>query len=113
MVSTVFHKRQFAVVELTDDDFQQLTKRNSLILFPLMNEKHVNYVSDLISSKVKRSLVSEIKENGAYTLNLVIKRQRYPNIIRIEHVIGNFFRFITEDSGVIVTDSFKLTCNNE
>ena len=113
MVSTVLQKKQFSIFTVNEENaferIQALKTRHNLILFPLMSREHVNYVWDLIQSDERMRLLSQIQSEGNKKLMIInFNNRKFSNVLRIEHIHDDFFRFVLEE-GNVITWSFKLT----
>lgn len=113
MVSTVFHKRQFSILEIKEGQsfeiLQNLKSRNELVLFPLMNKAHVKSLMDILSLEERKDIMSMIETDGEKKITLInFNKMKFRDVIRIEHVFADMFRFTTSN-GTVITNSFTFT----
>ena len=104
MVSTVLSKKQFTVISIEKNELNSFLNdfksRNDLIMYPLITKQNVEDVSDLLNEKLCTSLIHEIESNNPSDKCLNVKNLghvRFKNVLSIEHVFEDIFRFRTEN----------------
>ena len=113
LCSTVLGKRRFSVEQFKDCEdlakcLPSLAKNHpDMVIYPIISEKNLEDISDILEKKQKLALLEEKEfykaKLCAYHGNFIFK-----DVVRIEHVYDNIFRFATRNLGCLSTDSYRL-----
>lgn len=112
MCSTILGKRRFSVECFKDPsdlskNLLPLSKNHpDLVIFPVINQQNFEDVRDLLDKKCRLALKEDLKKQH---LTARVSKLIFYDIVRIEHVHENIFRFVTRNRGSVSSDSYNLS----